>query len=379
MRRRILATAYQFGLGLVALARVIASNPIFSITLKYGVGLALLAWVIAKYWEPPPGMTTGGLVNVWKGEVPVQWLPLGAGGLICLVSILLTFVRWYVLVRGQGLAITLPHALRLGLLGFFWSTFFPGSVGGDAVKAFYIAREQSRRTVAVSTVLVDRLVGLWGLVWLVALLGGVFWALQSPILLASPYLRSIVFSAAGIVGGTLVAWFLAGFFPDPLAQRIADRLDRMGKVGHSVAELWRSVWLYHREPRAVTLSLLMSIVGHVGFVLTFYFSAQVFLAADQHDRIPSLEEHFLIVPIGMTWQAIFPTPGGVGGAELGFAELYRMVDKLPIYGVLGCLAQRVIMWVLALSGYLFYLWTKPAVRVEEEEPLGELTPAKATG
>ena len=40
------------------------------------------------------------------------------------------------------------------------------------MKAAGIAREQSRRTVAVATVIMDRIIGLWGLCWLVALLGG---------------------------------------------------------------------------------------------------------------------------------------------------------------------------------------------------------------
>ena len=75
----------------------------------------------------------------------------------------------------QDLPFTLGNAFRLGLLGFFFSTFLPGSVGGDLVKAAGIAREQSRRTVAVATVIMDRIMGLWGLCWLVALLGGGFW------------------------------------------------------------------------------------------------------------------------------------------------------------------------------------------------------------
>ena len=38
-----------------------------------------------------------------------------------------------------------------------------------------VAREQSRRTVAVATVIMDRVIALWGLFWFVALLGGAFW------------------------------------------------------------------------------------------------------------------------------------------------------------------------------------------------------------
>ena len=79
------------------------------------------------------------------------------------------------LVRAQDLPFTLPNAMRLGLVAFFFNAFLPGSIGGDIVKAAFLAKEQSRRTVAVATVIIDRAVGLWGLFWLVALLGSVFW------------------------------------------------------------------------------------------------------------------------------------------------------------------------------------------------------------
>src|SRR5436305_1095737 len=92
-----------------------------------------------------------------------------------LVGVLLTFYRWYVLVRAQNLQFTVMESLRLGLIGFYLSTFLPGSVGGDIIKAAFIARDQRRRTVAVATVIADRIIGLAALFWLVALIGGVTW------------------------------------------------------------------------------------------------------------------------------------------------------------------------------------------------------------
>ena len=53
--------------------------------------------------------------------------------------------------------------MRLGMIGIFWNTFLPGAVGGDIIKATFLAREQSRRTVAVATVIMDRALALWAL------------------------------------------------------------------------------------------------------------------------------------------------------------------------------------------------------------------------
>ena len=54
-------------------------------------------------------------------------------------------------------------------------------------------------------------------------------------------------------------------------------------------------------------------------MLTFYFSAQVL---SPQSVLPPLSAHFVIVPAGMTFQALIPTPGGVGFGEAGFGGLY---------------------------------------------------------
>src|SRR5262249_13871104 len=152
--------------------------------------------------------------------------------------------RWYFLVRAQDLPFTLPDALRLGFIGFFFNTFMPGSVGGDVIKAAFVAREQSRRTVAVATVIMDRAIALWALVWFVALLGSVFWfggflegSGQEPS-------KLIIHTAAGIVVVSFVLWMLLGLLPDHRAERFAGRLAGLPRVGHAAAEFWRAVWMY---------------------------------------------------------------------------------------------------------------------------------------
>jgi uncharacterized protein (TIRG00374 family) len=332
---------------------------------KYFIGLGLLAYVIWKNWSPA---NSPGLQGFWQrhfveGEpIHVKFLILATG--IYIAGVLLTFVRWYVLVRAQELPFTLSNAMRLGLIGLFWSTFLPGSVGGDIIKAAFIAREQSRRTVAVATVMIDRAVGLWGLCLLVALLGSIFWIgglLQADVAQTS---QSIVIGSILICAASGGVWILLGFLPEWRAKRFATRLTGIPKVGHSAAEFWRAIWMYRNKEKSIIQALLLSLVGHVGFVLTFYFSALTVFTADQ---IPSLSTHFLIVPIGMAIQAGFPAPGGVGGGEYAFGALYKLVDYPEANGVLGALVQRVITWVVALGGFALYLRMRPSLPQASKE------------
>ena len=330
--------------------------------LKYLLAFGLLGWVVWSNWAPPGGR---GLSYVWQRHAldgqPVAWGCLVAALVIYQAAVLLTLLRWYVLVRAQGLPFRLGDAIRLGLLGFFFSTFLPGSVGGDIVKAAALARVQSRRTVAVATVLMDRAIALWGLIWFVALLGAGFWlagALEGP---AAARAKWIVSAAGAIVAGTTAVWLLLGLLPEHRAERFAGRLTRLPKVGGSAAEFWRAVWLYRCRQGSVVLAMLLSCVGFVGFVLTFYCCAAT-LADGQ--PLPSVTQHFLLVPVGMVIMAVPLFPGGAGIGELGFGLLYGWFGYSRAAGILGSLVQRVLTWLLALLGYVIALCLRPVVAAD---------------
>ena len=340
-------------------------RPVLVMLAKYGLGLGLLAWVLWWNWH---GSTADGKEDLGLAGAlhrPIHLAPLALAGCIFVASILVTFVRWYLLVRAQDLPFTLPNAFRLGLIGFYLSNFLPTSIGGDIIKAACIARQQTRRTVAVATVMLDRAIGLCGLFWLVALLGGIFWGggyLED--LVTTPEARipleTIIFGAFGLTAASIAFWLLLGVLPRHRAEIFAGRLSRIPRVGHSLAEFWRAVWMYRCRGRVVALALLLAIIGHVGFVLTFYFAARTLSSPAD---IPSLGAHFLLVPVGMAIQAGFPAPGGVGGGEAAYGFLYGLVGAGQAFGVLGSLTQRVIGWAVGLVGYVIYLRMRPNLPV----------------
>jgi hypothetical protein len=343
---------------------------------KYLLGIAIIAWLIGTNWyrSGPNGDEVGLSAALSRS---INYYALTAAVLICAASVLLTFIRWYLLVRAQSLPFTVAGALRLGMFGFYLNQFLPGSISGDVIKAAYLAREQSRRTVAVATVLIDRAVGLCGLFWLVTLSGLVFWGTgRIETLAENPQgylaLEYIFRSAAFLSVGTLAFWLLLGLVPERRVEIFAGRLLKIPKAGGSLAEFWRAVWMYRCRSRAVLLALGMALVGHVGFVLTFYFSALTLSTADQ---IPPFEAHLLVVPVGMTIQAGFPTPNGVGGSEMAYGWLYGLLGSTMVCGLLGSLVQRFVAWVVSFTGFLVYLRMSPALKADAEGTEKELSVA----
>jgi uncharacterized membrane protein YbhN (UPF0104 family) len=175
-------------------------------------------------------------------------------------------------------------------------------------------------------------------------------------------------SALVIVGASVFLWLLLGVLPERRAERFGRRLAGIPKLGHAASEFWQAIWMYRRRGRSIAAALLLSLLGHSGFVLSFYFAAQIFQGPADEAQIPTLVEHFLLVPIGMTIQALPLAPGGMGVGEYAYGRLYEIVGKSAAAGVLGSLAQRIITWALGLVGYIIYLRMRPVLRQLEEKP-----------
>ena len=128
-------------------------------------------------------------------------------------------LRWRALLVLAGAKVPLGRALQLQLTALFFNVVIPGNVGGDVVKALYVAREEepSKRTAILLVVFVERLVGLGGLVLVASIVG----ILRGPLLWQTPQLRQLAM-AVGFLGVCTVvgpALFVLGM------RRAGDRLE----------------------------------------------------------------------------------------------------------------------------------------------------------
>lgn len=336
-----------------------AKKRILLNTLKYALGLVLLAWIAWAHWSiRDPAGNEVGLAAAFQR--PVHFFPLILAILICATSNLMTFFRWYLLVRAQELPFTLSDGLRLGLIGFALNTFLPTSVGGDVMKAACMARDQTRRTVAVVTIVADRVVGLCGLFWLVALVGCLVWRTGTLEQIASTSAARATLEALllGGAAGTILSfvfWFALSYLGRTGLEALVRRLVGLRNVGNLLGEVLQAVWLYRNRGATIALALGLSMVSHAGFVLTFYFASRSMASADE---IPGVEAHFVVVPAGILIRAGFPSPGGMGATEFAFGKLYELLDSSFATAVLATLVVRALSWVLALVGY-FVFWQFP--------------------
>lgn len=84
-----------------------------------------------------------------------------AGVAIYLFAQIISSYRWQFLSEPLGFKLSLREFYDYYLIGMFFSLFLPGSIGGDAVRMFYLARSANRKKrEALLTLLAERGVGL---------------------------------------------------------------------------------------------------------------------------------------------------------------------------------------------------------------------------
>lgn len=313
-------------------------------TVKKAVGLGLrlaVAGAIVVYLlrRMGPASLVGSL-HTALGHWP--WL-LAALGML-LVPLVLCGVRWQLLLRSQGMALSWPRMFAIFFVGHFFNTFMLGATGGDVVKAYYASREtQHRKTEAVATILVDRAVGIFMLVLLAAVL----------VLTRVPFLRAypvtyapalfILVVAAGLVALAVLLFRRHLFEQWPWLGR-----DRPGTRWGAWLVTFRrgydAFYTVRNRPGLLARICLLTLLNH-----TWSLTACIYIgiALGLHFALLDYVTFFLLIGV---IAAIPITPGGLGlregtavhllavlgiGADKAFLAAFLPYVGFVIWGLLG--------------------------------------------
>jgi uncharacterized membrane protein YbhN (UPF0104 family) len=270
-------------------------------------------------------------------------VPVFLFALCCyLTGVVLALLRWWLLVRAQSLPFRLLDAFRLGWIGMFFNLVIPGAIGGDVIKAAYLAQEHHHKGRAIASIIVDRLVAMLGLFLLASAFGLMGWrgldGRARPIVVASMVAMCLCASA-------LVLAF--SVHPHgPLSRRLAGR-PRWERL---LGDLHAMGVAYRKSLPWVAVGVLMAMTTHFLNVVAF---AGVIQAIRSSADGPTLLETFSLVPLVLFSTAI-PLPfSGLGAAENVSAILFLSVGYRG--GAVAMLGFRLFQLVAAVIGAWVYL------------------------
>jgi uncharacterized protein (TIRG00374 family) len=125
-----------------------------------------LDWTTLGRWQQWHWAWTNGPRDLWHMLRLTRIWALVLSVVLVGLALFVGVVRWRMVLGAQGLDLPLGRATRISFVAQFFNSFLLGSTGGDLIKAYYAAREtHHKKTEAVTTVFVDRLVGLWAMLF----------------------------------------------------------------------------------------------------------------------------------------------------------------------------------------------------------------------
>jgi uncharacterized membrane protein YbhN (UPF0104 family) len=303
-----------------------ARNRILNI-LKVVISLGVLAVILSKV----------DMAHVLQLLSEMAWIPFGAALLLLLSGSLVRAYRWGALVWALDVDVSWWRLVSLYFVGAFFGQFLPTGVGGDAVKMYELSRDDHKASAAISSVLVDRFLGLFVLfaMALVSLIGGYR--------LVEPRVRIFVgvIFAGSLLGAGLVAqrtWI------ESWGQRLG--LGRLlGRV-KILGELYASLHQY--GPAALARATAASVGWNLILVFGYYL-----LAVAVGIRL-SLWHFFLFVPV-ISALLMVPSLGGLGIREASTTLLFTQAGVIEPKAVALALAYDMTLIVTELIGAGLYI------------------------
>jgi uncharacterized membrane protein YbhN (UPF0104 family) len=208
-------------------------------------------------------------------------------------------IRWSLLLPEKH---SLKRLFPLYLLGAFFNIFMPGLVGGDAVKIYYLYRETGKGTQALSSVFMDRYMGLFSLIAL-----GV---------IAFPFGR-------GYFKGSWIEWILPLIVLGFMLASFTVFWLRIGRRIKFLDNIYNHLHSYRRQKGTLLKAFLLSCVGHSFSISCVYFIA---IGLGQHVPLITL---FIFIPIIATLSAVPLSISGLGIREASTVLLLGTIGVAP--------------------------------------------------
>ncbi len=237
--------------------------------------------------------------------------------IVIFICMPLTALRWWVLLKGISIEISLLKTGLLTWIGNFFNSTLPGSVSGDIVKGYYIYGDNetlSKSTILVS-LLIDRITGLFGLIAIsfFALLMNYKWILENPQTHPLAWTTTLLFLS-------ILVFYILVFIPFEEGKDPIVHLLKKLPFSQQFLKIYTNFKAYQKRWKNLMISLLLAIISHCFFAYIFLIVSS--LLGTQH---LDLKLQMFIMPIGLISTAIPISPGGIGVGHVAFESLYSIV------------------------------------------------------
>ena len=269
----------------------------------------------------------------------------------CLIlNVLLGTLRWKNILEIKAeRSFSYLKILKIGWIGLLFNTVLPGSVSGDFIKLVYAKPldEKFTKTFLVTSVFLDRIFGLVGLLTLLGL-SSIY--NYGDLTAKSESLANLIHFNFLIFFGIIL--FIASILmPSKIQDKILGITSKVPVIATHLTNTFGQVWLVGKYRKVLFTNVFLSMAGQTFFLLGFWIIASPFFNVD----VP-FKYALTFIPLGLCTIAIPITPQGLGIGHAAFDTLfgYFGIDNgaslFNLYFISGVLVNLIGAIPYVLSG-----------------------------
>ncbi|MGE3609923.1 MAG: lysylphosphatidylglycerol synthase transmembrane domain-containing protein [Bacteriovoracaceae bacterium] len=314
-------------------------KTIFINTLKLLIAAGLIYWLLSS------GKLDFKLLLQLK-NYPLQ---IVISLVLMVVNLWLVSYRWRLILKARSeAAIPLMGVFKVNWIGLFFSSVLPGSVSGDLVKMLYVEKFDNNFTkkFVFASILIDRVMGLCGLILLVGISTILF---SGHILNKSPAMAPILNFNYLLCSFVLVGFCIFVFFHIHV-RKIFEHFQPIffRNFWARLILLWNDlVMIKSHMIKAVLISLIVQLNSVVIFWIVIYP-----FVTGQMDFVQALA----FIPIGNMALALPIAPSGLGVGHAIFQKLFELSGIMNGASLFNL--YFVVNAVVNIVGVIPYLTTK---------------------
>lgn len=283
-----------------------------------------------------------------------------------LAVVVLTTTRWYYLLLWQGITTTFKAVLRINCIGMFFNSFMPGALGGDLVKAFYIAKDNKARKVgAVMTILIDRIIGFQAIM-IVAFVALFF---NHKVMMSNPQLQTLAFAIAFYIACSFVAAAcvfsvrVKKLFVSIGVKKLVCKLPK----NDFLFKIYDAFHVYARQKTRLLKAIAITILVDVLNIYIFFI-----IGRGMGEDMVSLTSYLTAIPVGILMLSLPVAPAGIGVGQVAFYNLFLWFGaRSGSIGATIVTVYQMISIAVSMCFVFVYLGNRKEVRkalIDSQEP-----------
>ncbi len=222
--------------------------------------LAKLALMLLVFWLVARGVDMQEVENMLRGQNRMAFI---GASFFFMVQVALGAVRWRVImaaIAGAGAqVISYLRVFKFFYISVFFNCCLPGTVGGDVVRVWLIKAEHVPLPLAISSVVIDRMIALLAL--------GVMGGFTMPILAGYIGISAWLITPAYFLLVAFGLWVLFHMDKVIIRSKFLKKLQWM-------EFLLQNIRTVMARPKAGLCSLFYAIISHASFCMTAYILAE---------------------------------------------------------------------------------------------------------